>query len=147
MINIQEIPEFKECTAKEQDFLRVYLNPETDDYLNIETATITAFSISETNALAYGRQVLSRPRIKKIVELTNTEPLPSLEQFKRKLWTTINQPQKDSRVTLGALSLYADISGWKAKASAKKDASDSEGSDALNDITFEQHTAAIGTQE
>lgn len=139
MIDLEKFPEFKDCTPKEQQFLRVYLDPESDDYLNIETATKAAFSISENNALAYGRQVLSRPRIKSLVEKANIEPLPTLEEFKRKLWTTINQPQRDSKITLGALNLYADVSGWKNKSNAKKSDDVDDPFEGLKDINFTEH--------
>lgn len=147
MINLEQYPEFKECTEKEQNFLRVYLDTENDAYLNIETATKAAFDISQSNALAYGRALLSRPRIKKLVELCNVTALPTLEDFKRKLWQTIDQPQKDSRITLGALSLYAEISGWK-KQSAKKSADDDESFSALNDIAYKEPNASpVGNKQ
>lgn len=148
MINLEQYPEYKECTEKEQTFLRVYLDPENDAYLNIEMATKAAFSITESNALAYGRGLLSRPRIKKIVDLLNVQPLPTLDDFKRKLWGTINQPQQDSKVTLGALGLYAEISGWK-KHAIKKNADEDDGFNALNDITYkpeESNAAPVGKE-
>lgn len=144
MIDLNNIPEFKECTSKEQEFLKAYLDSESNDYLNIEKATITAFSISEPNALAYGRGLLGRPRVKKIVELTNSAPLPTLDEFKRKLWQTIGSTDPGD-LTLKALSLYAEISGWKGRSVAKsKDASEDDSFSALNDITFppEQHEKA-----
>lgn len=151
MFEFEKFPEFKDCTPKEQQFLRVYLDPESDDYLNIETATKAAFSITDSNALAYGRQVLSRPRIKVLVEKANiyVVALPTLEEFKRKLWNTIQEPQRDSKITLGALTLYADISGWRVKANAKKTAEEEDDPFAtLNDITFgDSHAPTVGKEQ
>lgn len=141
-MSFQTSKEYSECTPREKKWLDVYLTPEDHAYLNINEATIVAFEISPDNSLAYGRSVLARPRIKKLVEQhTASTALPTLDEFKLELWKTAQTENKDARIKLGALTLYADISGWRTRTLAKSAKSGDDNTfDPLSDITYEAET-------
>jgi hypothetical protein len=132
----KESIEYANCTVREKAWLEAYLTSDALEYLNIQLATEKAFEISPDNSLAYGRAVLARPRIKKIVESAlDATQLPTLEEFKLALWKTTSET-KDLKEKLGALTLYADISGWRNKSRSAKSADDETKIDPLKDLNY-----------
>lgn len=112
---LRRTQEWGALTTGEQKYVASFL-----ENRNTTQAAKDGFIVKdEASAVAYGRQVIARKKVKDVIELfdrgeVTSKPMrePTQEEFTLEVWREVQRPGLEPGEKLRGLTLYAKLRGW-----------------------------------